>query len=51
MIADTTNPYNYPLRTEMSDMKDMLISHVCSIDESKSKYFLLFRNLSQVCFT
>ena len=35
MIADALNPHHYPVRTEMTGMKQIPTSHVCFMDESK----------------
>ena len=49
--ADALHLENYPVRTEMTGNKHILISHVCSTDYSKSKEFLVKKKLSQVCST
>ena len=49
--ADTFNSHMYPLRTEMTAKKQILISHVCSTDESKLKEFLVVKTLSQIYST
>ena len=49
MRADDLKLDNYPVRTEMTGKKQILILHVCSTDDIKSKEFLADKNLSQVC--
>ena len=51
MRADALNLHVYPVRTEITDTKHILISHVCSMDESESKEFLVDENLPQICST
>ena len=51
MRDDALNSHVYPVITEMAGMKHVLITHVCSMDESKSEEFIVGRNLSQVCST
>ena len=49
--ADSLNPYNYPVRTEMTGAKHIPILTVYSTDNSKSKEFVVDINLYQVCST
>ena len=49
MIADALNSRGYPVRTEMTATKQMLSLHICSIDESELKEFLVNETLSQSC--
>ena len=51
MRADALNLHVYTVRTEMTAMKQILMLHVCSTDESELKDFLVENNLSQICFT
>ena len=37
MIADVINSYVEPVRTEMTDIQNITILHVCYLDESESK--------------
>ena len=48
MKADALNLDINPVRKKMTDTQQIPISHVCSTDESKSKEFLVEKNLSQV---
>ena len=47
---DALNSGNYPVRTETTDSKHIMISHICYTEDSKSKYFLVEKNLSQVFY-
>ena len=51
MRYDALNLHVYPVRTEMTDTKQIPISHVCSTDKSESEEFLVDENLPQVCST
>ena len=51
MRADALNLDNYPVMTEMTGAKQILILYVCSTDDSESKYYLEDENLSEVCST
>ena len=51
MRYDALNSDNYPVRTEMTGAKRIPISHVCYMDHSKPKEFLVDETLSQVCST
>ena len=51
MRDDALNSEIDPLRTEMTGMKHIPISHVYSTDDRESKNFLADKNLSQVCYT
>ena len=51
MIADALNLHIYPVRTEMTAIKNIPISHVCSTDESELKEFLFNKTISQICST
>ena len=48
---DALNLDNYPVITEMTGSKYILISQVCSTDDRESKEFLVDENLMQVCST
>ena len=50
MISDALNLHVYPVRTEMTGMQRILISHVCGLNESELKGIITERNLSQVCY-
>ena len=45
MRDDAINSHVYPVRTEMTGTKQIPISHIFSIDEIKSKEFLVDGNL------
>ena len=49
MRSDAINLDNYPVRTEISVAKHILISQVCYTGDSKSREFQVDENLSQVC--
>ena len=49
MRADALNSKNYPVRTEMTGTKKILISHVYSTEKIELKYFLVDENLSHIC--
>ena len=51
MRADALNQHIEPVRTEMTDTQQIPISHVCNLDQSKSKQIPAVKNLSQVCST
>ena len=51
MRVNALNLENYPVTTEMTGMKQIPTSHVCSTDESKLKEFLVGENLSQIYYT
>ena len=51
MIYDDLNLHVYPVRTEMTVAKLILISHVCSTEKSELKEFLFNETLSQICST
>ena len=51
MRADVLNSVVYPVRTEITDTKQIPTSHVCSTDESELKEFLVDETLSQICST
>ena len=44
-------PNVYPVRTEMNATKQIPILHLCSMEESELKEFLVYKNLLQVCST
>ena len=49
--SDTLNSENYPVRTEITDKKQISTLHVCSTDESELKEFSVNEDLSQTCST
>ena len=49
--ADALNLHVYPVRTEMTATKHILVSHVCSTDDSKLKGFLVDKTLLRNCST
>ena len=49
--ADELNLHVYPVRTEMTNTKQILVSHVCFTDESELKDFLVNKTLSQIFST
>ena len=49
--ADALNSRVYPLRTEITGLKHILVLYVCSMDNSKSKELIVDENLLQVCYT
>ena len=51
MRADDLKSHVDPVRTEMTDMQHILISHVFDSDEIKPKEILADENLSQLCST
>ena len=51
MRADDFNSHVDSIRTKMTVMQQIPISHVCGLDESKSKGIIADKNLSQVCST
>ena len=51
MRADALNSHVYPVGTEMTATKQILILHVCSMEEIKSEEFLVNETLSQVSYT
>ena len=46
MRADDLNFHVEPVRTEMTGTQQILISHICDSDESKSKFILAEKKLS-----
>ena len=40
MITDALNSHVYPARMEMTGTKHIMVSYVCSTDESESEEFL-----------
>ena len=51
MRADALNLHVDPVRTEMTSMQQIMISHVCDSYKSKSKGIIKDENLLQVCST
>ena len=51
MRADVLNSHAYPVRTDMTATKQIKTLHVCSMDESKLKEFLVNETLSRSCST
>ena len=51
MRDDSLNSDVNPVRTEMTCTQHIPISHVCDLDEIKSKDILAEKNLLQVCYT
>ena len=51
MRADVLNSHVYPVRTEMTATKKIPTSHICSLDQSKLKEFLVENNLYHICST
>ena len=49
MRANSLNLQVYPVIMEITGMKRIVISRVCSTDESESEEFLVDVTLSQVC--
>ena len=49
MRADALNLESYPVIVEMTGVKHIPILHVCYMDSSESKEFLVDKTLSQVC--
>ena len=49
MRADDLKSDIHSVRTEITGMQQIPILHVCFADESKSKEFLVEKNLSKVC--
>ena len=47
--ADVLNLQVYPVRTEMTDMKQIPTLHICSTDEIEIKDFPVDKNLLQIC--
>ena len=45
------NLHGYPVRTEITTTKQILTSHVCSMDKSKLKEFPVNETLLQSCST
>ena len=43
--ANDLNLENYPVRIEMTGAKNILISHVCYIEDTELKYFPAEKNL------
>ena len=50
MRADALNLDYYPVRTEMTGMKHIPTSHVCSTGENKLKELLLNKTLLYICY-
>ena len=48
MRADALNSDNYPVRTEMTGMQQILISHIWSTDKRESKELLVEKHLSLI---
>ena len=51
MRADSLNLYGYPLRTEMTAMKQIPTSHICSTDESELKELPVDKTLYKIYST
>ena len=51
MRADALNLHGYPVRTEMSNTKQISNLHVCSTDKSKLNEFLFNKTLLHICYT
>ena len=51
MKDDSLSSHIDPVRTKMTGIQQIPIAYVCDFDGSKSKYFLVDENLSQVCST
>ena len=51
MIADALNYNNYPVRTEITNTKQIPTLHVCSTDESELKEFPVGKTILHVCST
>ena len=51
MRADAFNLHVDPVVTEITGTQQIPISHVCDLDEWKSKEIITDKNLSQFCFT
>ena len=51
MRSDALNLHVYPVRTEITDTKQIPISHVCSTEKSELEEFLVEETLSQICYT
>ena len=49
--SDAFNLHVDPVRTEINDTQNIHISHICSLDEIKSKGIIADKNLSQVFST
>ena len=48
MRTDALNSDNYPVRTEMTGMKQIPTSYNCSTDKSELKEFLVDKTLSRI---
>ena len=51
MRADAFNLHVDPVRTEMTGMQQISISHICYLDKSKLKWIITDKNSSQVFST
>ena len=51
MRSDELNLHVYPVRTEMTNTKQILVSHVFSTDDSEIQEFLVNKTLSQIFST
>ena len=51
MISDAFNLHVDPVRPEMTDTQQILISHICDSNVIKSKQIIVDEKLSQVCST
>ena len=51
MRAGALNSHVYPVKIVMTSMQHIHISHVCDLDDSKSKGIISDEKLSQVCST
>ena len=51
MITDALNSHVYPVRTEITGNRHILILLVCSTDDIESEDFLVDKILLQVCST
>ena len=49
MRSSDLNSHIYPVILEMTATKHILISHVCSTNESELKEFLVEKTLLQIC--
>ena len=50
MRDDALNSHVDPVRTEMTSMQQILISHVCDSYKSESKGIIAYKISSQVCY-
>ena len=51
MRSDALNSHIDPVRTEITGIQQIHISHVFYLDDSKSKDIIVDEKLSHVCFT